>query len=124
VRSFFIGLRTSILGVGRDIMLHFSKKLGRCAQDAEDPLSMLTAIEFSTGTSVATVARRRMFVIASESVVGGSPDRNAPIADANQPETINFNGVFRVTTYRGAFQLSEMVCRAKEGRLNQPSPWR
>jgi hypothetical protein len=34
-----------------------------------------------------------MFVIVSGNGGGGSPGRNAPIADANPPETINFNGV-------------------------------
>jgi hypothetical protein len=55
-----------------------------------------------------------MFVIASGSVGGGSPDRNAHIADANQPGTTNFNGVFRVTLYLGASQTQNLMCRAEK----------
>lgn len=82
---------------------------------------MLRAIQFSTDTSAVTIAREWMFVIVSESVGGGSRDRNALIADANQPGIINSNGVFRVTPHLGAFQSPETECRADRTGLGLKS---
>lgn len=74
-------------------------------------------IQFSTATFAGTIAKKWMFVIVSANVGEDSPVRNAPIADAVQPETINSNGVFRVTSRLGAFLQPETRCKTKRGKL-------
>jgi hypothetical protein len=65
-----------------------------------------------------------MFVIVSANVGEDSPVRNAPIADAVQPETINSNGVFRVTTDLGAIQTPQIVYSPKKIDSDQKCQWR
>jgi len=72
------------------------------------------AIRFSTGTFAVTTARKWMFVIVSGNDGGGSPDRSAHIAGANQPGTINSDGVFRVIPCLGTRQALKMVGRATQ----------
>jgi len=55
-----------------------------------------------------------MSLVVSGSVGVGLPGSNALIADANQSETINFNGVFCAIPRPGASRAPEMVCRAKQ----------
>lgn len=58
-----------------------------------------------------------MFVSASANGVGDLPGRSAPIVDAIQPETINFNGVFRVTAQLESRRWQEMVWMDDKGVL-------
>jgi len=55
------------------------------------------AIQFSTDTFAVPSAREPMCANVSVNAAEGSPGRNVLIAAAIQPETKNFNGVFRVT---------------------------
>lgn len=52
--------------------------------------------------------------------IEGSPGESASIADANQPGTININGVFRVIPRLEAFQMLEMACGANNAKWELP----